>query len=147
MNIQYRPIYLDEQYEQQYDQCAFEAIEFSNGTAPIMRANYPYAYKQLCNFSNITITGLFGSEILRPLHNLGIQINNHSESIFLDEDYKVSILNSIQNLNRKKYLQADILNSSTEKIIETFKADYFEKYAKYDKITRFFFLYSAGRYS
>jgi hypothetical protein len=139
MNIQYRPIYLDEQYEQQYDQCAFEAIEFSNGTAPIMRANYPYAYKQLCNFSDITITGLFGSEILRPLHNLGIQINNHSESIFLDEDYKVSILNSIQNVNRKKYLQADILNSSTEKIIETFKADYFDKYAKYDKITRFFF--------
>jgi len=139
LNLQYQPVYLDEKFEQDYQECSDNAIAFSNGTAPITRANYPYAYKNLQDYSDLVITGLFGSEILRPLHNLGIQINNRSEKIFLGDDYPQAIREAIEEVKKKNYLNPDILSKSADSIIRSFKEDYFDKYQKYDKVTRFFF--------
>jgi hypothetical protein len=139
LNFNYTPIYLDSTFEDQYEQCAAEAVEFSNGTAPIMRANYPFAYKQLCDYSDLIITGLFGSEILRPIHNLGVMINNQSESIFLDPDFAETIKKIVSQAKNKNYLNPEIIESSIDLLIKEFRADYFDKYKNYDEVTRFFF--------
>ena len=139
LNINYRPIYLEDHFEQQYKHNAYNAIEFSNGTAPVIRAIYPFVYKQLQEYSDLIITGLFGSEILRPLHNLGIQINDRSESIFLDDNYPNAIKKAIDHVKSKNYINPKLLTSSIDEVIKEFRTDYFDKYKNYDKITRFFF--------
>jgi hypothetical protein len=122
-----------------------KAIEFSNGTAPVNRANYPYAYKILREFSDTAITGIFGSEILRPIHNLGIMMNNYSEKIFLSGDYKKAIKASLDELKGRKYFKEHIFTDSCEYLIEEFKVRYFDKFKSYDDVIKlFFFLLDEG---
>jgi len=139
LKINYEPIYLDDKYERKHDECTLDAIEFSNGTAPIIRSNYPYTYKRLRNYSNVILTGLFGSEVMRPLHNLGIMINNCSEKLFLSKEPSISMKESLDKLLLKNYLRESIVKSSVEYLIEEVSVSYIRRYKNYDPITRFFF--------
>ncbi|MGD2087757.1 MAG: hypothetical protein PVH61_16385 [Candidatus Aminicenantes bacterium] len=139
LNLQYKPIYLHREFEENYEHFEKMAVEFSNGTAPILRANYPYAYSRLNQFSDTIITGLFGSEILRPIYNQGIQINDHSQRLFLSRDIQASIKKSILELKGQNYIKDHILDNSLDFIIEEFKKEFFEKYKNYDYLIRFFF--------
>jgi asparagine synthetase B (glutamine-hydrolysing) len=139
ININYEPVYLDEKYEQVHDECTSNAVEFSNGTAPIMRSNYPYAYKRLRNYSNVILTGLFGSEVMRPLHNLGIMMNNYSEKMFLSKDPLKVLRDSLKELTLKNYLSENIVSESADYMAEELNSRYIKKYGDFDSVTRFFF--------
>jgi|WetSurMetagenome_2_1015567.scaffolds.fasta_scaffold12317_2 asparagine synthetase B (glutamine-hydrolysing) len=139
LKINYRPVLLDEKYEEEHDICTMEAIEYSNGTAPIIRSNYPYAYKNLNSFSKTIMTGLFGSEIMRPLHNLGIMMNDYSEALFLSNSPKDKLKDILSGVGKRNYLNRKIIDDSSEEIIEEIYKEYFDKYKNYDKILRFFF--------
>jgi hypothetical protein len=139
ININYEPVYLDEKYERVHDECTEDAVEFSNGTAPIIRSNYPYAYKKLRSYSNVILTGLFGSEVMRPLHNLGIMMNNYSEKMFLSNDPLSTLKESIKELSLKNYISENVVKQSAEYLIEEVNSKYIQKFKKYDSATRFFF--------
>lgn len=139
LNYNFKPVILDEKYESEHDECTLEAIEHSNATAPILRSNYPYAYKNLNSFSDVIITGLFGSEVMRPLHNLGIMINDYSEKLFLSDNPEKELKNIFESIKRKNYLKKEIIESSYDDVWNELKKEYFDKYDKYDKILRFFF--------
>jgi hypothetical protein len=139
IGINYEPVYLDEHYELEHDECTRNAIEFSNGTAPIIRSNYPYAYKKLRNYSNVILTGLFGSEVMRPIHNLGIMMNDYSERLFLSKEPAVSLKDSLNVLSKKNYLSANIVQNSVDYLIEEISKNFIKRYENYDLITRFFF--------
>lgn len=139
LHINYNPVLLDEQYEKEHDECTLEAIEYSNGNAPIIRSNYPYAFKNLNSFSQTIMTGLFGSEVMRPLHNLGIMMNDYSEKLFLSDNPKDTLREIINDVKGKNYIDEKIIDENTEGIIEKIYEEYFEKYKGYNKILRFFF--------
>jgi hypothetical protein len=139
LKINYKPILLDGKYEMEHDECTLEAIEYSNGTAPILRSNYPFAYKNLNSYAKTIMTGLFGSEIMRPLHNMGIMMNDYSEDLFLSDSPKDKLKEIISDVTKRNYLNLKIINDSSEEIIEEVYREYFEKYKNYDKILRFFF--------
>ncbi len=138
LNIPYTPVYCDEDFERQYPELGQMVVEFSNGTAPFTQAVFPYAYSRLSKFSNTILTGLFGSEILRPLHNLGIIINDFSERIFLSDDPKSEIRNILTELTRLKYLNDNIIKISEEEVIENIFDLHIKRFEEFDKITRFF---------
>jgi len=139
LDYNYKPVILDEKYESEHDKCTLEAIEHSNATAPILRSNYPYAYKMLNSFSNVIITGLFGSEVMRPLHNLGIMINDYSEKLFLSDNPEKVLKEIFNDIKEKKYLHNEIIEQSFDEIWTELKKEYFDKYKNYDKVLRFFF--------
>jgi asparagine synthetase B (glutamine-hydrolysing) len=139
LNLNYEPVILNEEYESEHDECTLEAIEHSNATAPILRSNYPYAYKKLNSFAETIMTGLFGSEVMRPLHNLGIMMNDYSEKLFLSDNPE-SVLKEIkEDIKKKNYIKSEIIESSYEEIRDELFKNYFDKYEKYDKVYRFFF--------
>jgi asparagine synthetase B (glutamine-hydrolysing) len=145
MGLTYRPIPLQQEFEQQYENLANEVVEFSNGTAPIIRANYPYAFKKLKHFSTTALTGLFGSEILRPIHNLGIMMNDYSENIFLSENSEQAFRQTIEAVKNKKYLQDSIIENSADSLYNEINHRFIEKYQSYGKLTgMFFFLLEEG---
>jgi len=139
LKINYNPVLLDAKYEAEHDECTLEAIEYSNGNAPIIRSNYPYAYKILSSYSRTIMTGLFGSEVMRPLHNLGIMMNDYSEKLFLSDDPKNTLREIIKDVKSKNYIDEKIIDDNTEAIVEKIYEEYFEKYKNYNKILRFFF--------
>jgi len=138
IGINYEPIFLDSDFLNQYKFLSEQASYFSNGTAPVGFADRPYAYSRLNQYSDTIITGLFGSEILRPLHNNKIQVNDQSFAIFLNRDLKEGIKKAIDNLN-DLYFSDFNLHDYEEELYHFFKEHYFNKYHGYDRITRFFF--------
>ncbi|MCX6165925.1 MAG: hypothetical protein NTU73_13855, partial [Ignavibacteriae bacterium] len=139
LKINYSPVLLDEKYEKEHDLCTAEAIEYSNGFAPILRSNYPYAYKNLNSYSKTIMTGLFGSEVMRPLHNLGIMMNDYSEKLFLSDSPKEVLYEILEDDKRKNYIESKIIDDNVEELVEEIYSEYFIKYKNYDKILRFFF--------
>jgi hypothetical protein len=141
LKINYKPIYLDKDFEVQYEDCALRSLFYSDGTAPILRANYPYAYKQLKEFSDTAITGLFGSEILRPIYNLGIQFNDNSERLFMGRDFNKDLTYSFEHEKNHGYFKTQLFEDSYEEIRDFIWKNYFLPYKDIDKLTRFFFFF------
>lgn len=145
LGYQYTPIILDKNFEEKYNDLSKEITEFSNGTAPLIRANYVHAFKSLREQSTILISGVFGSEILRPIHNLGIMMNNHSERLFLSgmpvED---SLGMSVDEVKSKKYIDNEIVDQGYEEIVNYFNR-FNDRYSAYNNVTKlFFFLLEEG---
>jgi hypothetical protein len=136
--IPYEPIILDHEFLGQYYQNTLKASYFSNGTAPVGFSNIPYAYEKLSKYSDTIITGLFGSEILRPLHNCGIQVNDQSFDIFLSDDYRKGVEQAIVNMKDVHFFDKDYLTNCKKELIEYFRAHYFDKYKKIDRTIIFF---------
>jgi len=141
LNISYKPIYLDKEFEEQYEDCALKAVFFSDGTAPILRADYPYAYKRLMEFSDIAITGLFGSEILRPLRNLGTQVNDNSGRLFMGDDFDTDLKNICEYEKKRLYLKPELFKECFEELRTCVWENYFATYRNKDKLTRFYIFF------
>lgn len=137
--INFNPVLLDEKYEADHDECTLEAIEHSNATAPILRSNYPYAYKKLIGFSKTIMTGLFGSEVMRPLHNVGIMMNDYSEKLFLSDNPESTLKEIFADIEKKGYLKSEIIDSSFNSVWNELNSGYFNKHKNRDKVLRFFF--------
>ena len=139
INIKYKSILLNDEFEKDYIKNAENVIEFSNGTAPIIRANYPFAYKKLRNYSTSILTGLFGSEVLRPIHTgLGIFTNNLVEELLLTKDFSEAKENVFNKLIKRNYINKDILLRNYEKVISLVE-NYRNKYSIYGKEYPYFF--------
>lgn len=141
LKINYKPIYLNKDFEEQYEDCALRSLFYSDGTAPILRANYPYAYQQLKEFSNTAITGLFGSEILRPIYNLGILFNDNSERLFMGKDFDKDLKYSFEYEKKHGYLKTQLFEECYEEIRNFIWKNYFVPYKDIDKLTSFFFFF------
>jgi len=141
LKINYKPIYLNKDFEELYEECALRSLFYSDGTAPILRANYPYAYQQLKEFSDTAITGLFGSEILRPIYNLGIQFNDNSERLFMGRDFNNDLKYSFEYEKNRSYFKAQLFEECYEEIRDFIWKHYFAPYKDIDKLTRFFFFF------
>jgi hypothetical protein len=141
LNINYRPIYLDKRYEKMYEDCALKALFYSDGTAPILRADFPYAYQQLNDFARTAITGLFGSEILRPIRNLGLQINDNSQRLFLGDEFDANLMYILDTEKKRGYFQPVLFDECHDAIREYFWDNYIAKYNNVDKLMRFFLFF------
>lgn len=141
LDINYEPIYLDKRYEEMYEDCALKALFYSDGTAPILRADFPYAYQQLNKFADTAITGLFGSEILRPIRNLGLQINDNSQRLFLTDDFDQSLKYILSYEKRRGYLQPQLFDICYDALRDYFRENYIGKYDNMDKLMRFFLFF------
>ncbi|MEO0129341.1 MAG: hypothetical protein ABIL02_03800 [candidate division WOR-3 bacterium] len=98
-NINYLPIYLDEDYEKVFDDYALQAIYYSDCLSTFERANYPYAFKKLSEFSPVVITGIFGSELMRTFQNvsIGYMINKNFGRLNFARDKKHKELSKFDN--------------------------------------------------
>lgn len=68
-----------------------EFIVNANGTAGFARAHYLYAAKLLQADTRYLITGNFGSEIFRAVHNIGAVISPNLHYLFAEENFNNAI--------------------------------------------------------
>lgn len=138
LGINYQNVPLDDAFVNQYSRYSKLALEFSNFTAPVNRANYPYAFSTLNEYSNVAVTGLFGSEILRPLHVTDIIANEYADTLFLADNWEEGFDTAIARLKKVGFL-ADHVFDTADELKQLIYKTYIAPYQKYDKITRYFF--------
>jgi len=85
--IRFMPVITDEKYalEQSLDS-GLRFIAGSSGVATFSRAHYIFAASQLAAKTRYIITGNFGSEIFRAVHNPGVMISPALYDVFVSRD-------------------------------------------------------------
>lgn len=141
MGINYKPVYLDKDFENSYALNASLAIEFSNGTAPHSRANYPYAFSKLNSFSDMILTGLFGSEILRP-YNPGQKIftNEKIEILLTSKKFEEDARIILNDLIASNLVEEQILRKYFDMAIEPL-IEYQNRYKDLGELYPYFFFF------
>ncbi len=145
-NINYLPIYLDEEYENVYDEYAMQAIYFSDCLSTFERANYPYAFKKLSKFSPIIITGIFGSELMRTFQNvaIGYMVNENYVKINFARDKKTILASIIKHTKENSYYNAKIFEDFDE-LLEHIYEECIKRYQGLTDNQRFYlFLLNEG---
>jgi len=85
--LKFTPVVTDEKYvsEQSLDS-GLRFISGSSGVATFSRAHYIFAASQLAAETRYIITGNFGSEILRAVHNPGVMISPALYDVFVSRN-------------------------------------------------------------
>lgn len=102
IGIKYSPVYLEEDYENNYVKDAKKVIYFSDGMSFNERANYIYAFRKLAEKSRYVLSGLIGGETLRPVH---------LRTDYLNENYYQLFYLNNQNLVNN-YFQSKLVKGS-----------------------------------
>ena len=141
--LDYKPILLEDDYENGFCDNGYLAIMLSNGYAPFMRANFVYSFNKLKYFSRYSLNGLFGSELIRPMHICGGQSLNYSTiEIFMSGNFDESF-----DKIYKKYLKCGFIMQKyfTNEIKDTIKSyikdNYIDKYSGFTKKEILFIFY------
>jgi len=90
-NLHYKAITLDDHYQQHFSKYARMAIGLGDGLAEANRANYPYAFKKLSPRYDYILTGLFGSELIKPPSSVGDFINEDMKQLLQSPDPEQSL--------------------------------------------------------
>jgi len=138
-NINYLPIYLDEEYEKVFDEYAMQAIHFSDCLSTFERANYPYAFKKLSEFSPIIITGIFGSELMRTFQNvsIGYVVNKNFVELNFSQEKERMLALIISQMQDNSYYNSSIFDNN--ELIEHILDECIKKYDGLSDNQRFYF--------
>jgi asparagine synthetase B (glutamine-hydrolysing) len=110
LKLDYEPIYLDGEFEQNYSQCALDVINFSDGISNFERANYIYAMHKLTEHARYNITGLIGGEIFAPVHLKTDYINDtYYDIIYTGSNFDINKLLLEKGL--KEFINDEIINN------------------------------------
>lgn len=96
-NLRFNNVELNREYIDTHSlKDGLEFISNSNGTAGFARAHYLFASKILQSKTRYIVTGNFGSEILRAVHNTGAVISGNLQHLFVSRSFDEAI-NKIEN--------------------------------------------------
>jgi hypothetical protein len=117
-NFKYKPIFLNADFENEYSYHAKQAVIWSDGRGTIRRANHTYSYSILSKHSRFVITGLMGSELIRPTNAVDHIFNKEFVDTFYSDNQLQEIKNQYEKFVRKGILKDDLLNSSKKLFIK-----------------------------
>ncbi len=142
LKVKYKGIPLDDEYEKDFAVNSVEALKLSDGFAPFMRANYLYSHKIISKITTYLITGIFGSEVMRPWHDLGgIQMSDKVREIFMSEDHKKGFDAVFDRMENEGYILKEHYPEARKELFEYLNKEYFEKYSDLPKPEQLFLLF------
>lgn len=124
-DIKYRHIPLNETFENEFDFYAKQAVIWSNGQGTILRANHTYGFNILKNHSRKVITGLFGSELLRPANAVGHVYNQVFIDVLVSKNQKEKLVDVFEKEKSKMLMNSGFYQSVKDAFVED-SLDYFK---------------------
>ncbi|MDP2923540.1 MAG: hypothetical protein Q8O30_07490 [Candidatus Omnitrophota bacterium] len=145
-NLHYEKVILEEDFEKNYVEDADEVLMISDGFAPFLRTNYLYAHRYLSKFAKECITGMYGSEFIRPAHVArgAITINTSTVQAFFSERILDSLVDYFYRIKKspKAYFKEEIFNDEAlDKTIELISENYIKGKESLTKEQRIFNFY------
>ena len=142
LKVDYKGIPLDDEYEKDFAENSVEALKLSDGFAPFMRANYLYSHKIISKITNFLITGIFGSEVMRPWHDLGgIQMSDKVREIFMSDDRKKAFDDVFDRMENEGYILKEHYLEARKELFKYLDDNYFQKHRDLPKPETLFLLF------
>lgn len=143
--IPFYPIYLEQEYEKVFDEYALRALWLSDGLSTVERANYPYAFEKLADFSPVVLTGLFGSELMRTFQNVGYVVNANLVRLNTAQDACQELRTLWKTPETWRYFRADFFSRNLEEVIADLKEAWLDRFGDLSPDQRLYmFLLSEG---
>lgn len=118
LGIEFQPVLLNDEYVTDHSyNCGIDLINLTDGNAAFARAHYVYAARTLSEKVNYIITGNFGSELLRAVHNAGVVISKELMEYF-GFNNNLQWIGSIKNSNKLKYLNENNFKNTLDSLIQ-----------------------------
>ncbi len=146
-DYKYKSLVLDSSYEAVYSEFAKEVVLQSDCLRPVESANYPYAFQKLAFFSDVVITGIFGSELLRTFQNVGFMVTNNFVKLNRAENSYAAWNYIKQTLINNSYLNSDLIEKNLDIVKEHFSQQIWKQLQDFSENERFylFLLYEGLR--
>jgi hypothetical protein len=128
LGYNFKPYYLDEDYAESYPFYAEMTCLLTDCLATVQRANYLYVFEDLAKHSDVVITGIFGSELMRTFQNAGLMISIPATKTLLSDDPLKQLEIEIDNYPYKNYWGENIFNNENKTVvIESWKKKYLDR--------------------
>ncbi len=76
LGLSFAPLFLEDEYIEKHSfHSGVELVHLSGGEAAFARAHYHYAVSRIAQKNAVMLTGNFGSELFRAMHNIGVMIS------------------------------------------------------------------------
>lgn len=145
LGFSYQPVILNSNYESAFDKYAQRAVMLSDCLSTVERANYPYAFEKLADFSPVVITGLFGSELLRTFQNVGYIVSSGLIRLNGSPDPMAELQKIINESNSIRYFAQEALYKSWDEVEADVQVGFAEPFKKLLSDRRFYmFLLTEG---
>lgn len=140
LGYRFDPIILDEEYEKVFHEYGRDLCLLSDLELGFRRANYLFAFDKLRHFSDVVLTGIVGSEIMRPFQNAGDNFSLNMVNIILSDVPKQAFREIARSFPDKQFWEADIFSES---VIEESVSYFSQRYLKtpYTTKNEFFYTY------
>jgi len=140
LGYNFKPYYLENDYSTAFPEYAKLTCLLTDCLATVQRANYLYVFEDLANHSDVILTGIFGSELMRTFQNAGLMISVPAVNVLLSNDPLKKMEEEISNYPYKNYWGKEIFNElNKEKVIESWREKYLNR--NYISINQFVFTY------
>jgi hypothetical protein len=128
LGFNYKPILLNGDFEEKYDYYAKQAVLWSDGRGTIRRANHTYGYSILSEYSRFNLTGLVGSELIRPTNAVGHIFNEEFIEDFYSENPEKNIESHLDKLINRKLINEEIISENRIKFFSE-TIEYFRSFS------------------
>jgi asparagine synthetase B (glutamine-hydrolysing) len=140
LNYNFKPYFLEEEYSEAFPLYGTMTCLLTDCLATFQRANYLYVFEDLSKHSDVVLTGIFGSELMRTFQNAGLMISESAVKILLAIDSLKELDKVINNYTYRLYWGDLIFNNENkEKVIESWRVKYLNR--KYEFKNQYIFTY------
>lgn len=139
LGVTFESILLNEKYVQNFSYDAGrKLIDLTDGLASFARAHYLFAAESLSQNVNYMITGNFGSELFRAMHNPGVMISYELIEVFKNYN-KDTWVNVLKNSSKLCFIQNSNFEKELDEIID--EIDQFKNSYKKLDLNQFFYIH------
>ncbi|MDZ7336940.1 MAG: asparagine synthase-related protein [candidate division KSB1 bacterium] len=138
LGVHFQPIYLDADYERVFGEYALRAAILSDCLSTVERANYPYAFEKLAEFSPVIVTGLFGSELMRTFQNVGHIVSANLARLNLVHDGRAEFRRILASPDAFGYFSPELVRQAADQVEADLAATFFQPFGDLPSDRRFY---------
>ena len=129
---------LEENFNNNFNTITENISWLSEGATGALRAHYLYAFQKISTqYSNIFLTGIVGSELLRPVHNIGDIYHPNIKPLLLADNIEEALEKLLSNSNPPEFFNSDFLGDYKNHIRESIHNTLIEPYKDLTQGERF----------
>lgn len=116
LGLNFKPIYLDQSYQDQFSKYARQAISLGDGIAEASRANYLFAFDKLGTEYDSILTGLFGSELIKHPTSVGNFIDQNMKRLLNSQEPELVLKELLEEVKETGCIQDDMLQANRSEL-------------------------------
>ena len=139
-NVFHELVELEDDFIRGFEKYARRTVTLTDGQATFLRAHYLYAFEQQCKSNTVFLTGIGGSELIRPVHNAGDIYNPNLAALIIGQDPMRALDELLDKIGSIGFFTKEFYEENRRKLNESLIENLVIPYQSLTKNARFLLL-------